>query len=558
MIALIYRVRAELPDGRALLYSLIADAYLGTLDKERGLEHLRPIPHGVDEMSRWLAAVAWHLQRQRTEKPDAEAGVFITRSNLLDLLSKVIPPKPEDDSRHIAELFVDYVARRSALLLPRGQTPSGDDLYAFLHLSFQEYFAAQFLRDRVADPEWRKLDEENEQYGTRLEDLRRYATLPVWRETLIFLWESAALVSRIFPQRLIERLLGWQRDVSIWRDFRVPTVQQLESKESESAWQANAQEVALIAGLSVNPHVVLDPSARRSLWERCWRWELKIQKRLTKPRKYSHLFEKQVARELLARPSFEGESVDVLCRVAATLRITSLNLSGCRALSNLAPLATLTGLTQLVLTDCASLTDLAPLVNLAKLETLQIGGCTALTELSPVAKLTNLAFLDLRVWRGRPDFTPVAKLVALTYLDLGGCQELTDLGPLTSLAELIYLDLSWSPKLVNLAPLSNLAGLTWLVLSGCNSLTELAPLARLTDLTYLFLSFCDGLKDLTPLAKLTKLDRLVLTCCTKLTDLAPLFSLVNLKHLDLTGCTGLAEAQVQQLQQALPKAKIER
>lgn len=30
MMALIYRVIAELPDGRAKLYGLIADAYLGT------------------------------------------------------------------------------------------------------------------------------------------------------------------------------------------------------------------------------------------------------------------------------------------------------------------------------------------------------------------------------------------------------------------------------------------------------------------------------------------------------------------------------------------------
>jgi internalin A len=558
MIALIYRVRAELPDGRALLYSLIADAYLGTLDKERGLEHLRPIPHGVDEMSRWLAAVAWHLQRQRTEKPDAEAGVFITRSELLDLLSKVIPPKPDDSSHHVAELFVDYVARRSALLLPRGQAPSGDDLYAFLHLSFQEYFAAQFLRDRVADPEWRQLDAENEQYGTRPEDLQRYATLPVWRETLIFLFESAALVSRVFPQRLTERLFHWPRDVSKWRDFRVPTVEQLKSKQSTSQSQANEQGVALVAGLSVNPHVVLDPLARTSLWERCWRWELKRQRNIEKAKNFSAYHRNDVARELLSRPSSERDTVGVLLRVAATLRVTLLNLERCLGLSDLAPLAKLTGLTQLNLNECASVTDLAPVASLSKLKMLYLGACTGLTDLTPVAKLGRLTVLSVRGWRGSIDLIPLARLAKLFYLDCTSCQELTDLSPLANLANLSYLSLFDCPQVVNLTPLADLVKLRDLDLSWCIALADVSPLANLADLYQLNLDWCAGLADIAPLAKLTKLETLGLEGCTKLTDLAPLSSLVNLKDLDLKGCTGLAEAQIQQLQQVLPKAKIER
>jgi internalin A len=470
----------------------------------------------------------------------------------------VIPPSPDDTSRHVAELFVDYVARRSALLLPRGQAPSGDELYAFLHLSFQEYFAAQFLRDRVADPEWCKLDEENKQYGTRPEDFQRYATLPVWRETLIFLWESAALVSRVFPQRLIERLIEWPRDVSRWRDFHVLTVEQLESKQSAGQWQANAQKVALIAGLSVNPHVVLDPLARTSLWERCWRWELKRQSNVEKAGNYSAYHENHVARELLSRPSFKHQTVDVLLKVAATLRTTVLNLSNCIGLSDLTPLAKLARLTQLNLGACTGLTDLTPLGDLAKLTHLYIGGCAGLTDLTPVAKLTRLIALSVGGWRGSIDLAPLAKLGKLFFLHLASCQELADLGQLTNLPKLYSMDLSWCPKVVDLAPLANLPELHSLALSGCAGLNDLRPLAKLPNLGNLQLGWCTRLTDVTPLANLTELKTLDLEGCTMVTDLAPLFSLVNLKELNLKGCTGLPEAEIQQLRQALPEAKIER
>lgn len=116
---------------------------------------------------------------------------LIDRDDLLDVLSEVIKPESGDEPRRIAELFLEYAGRRSGLLLPRGQDASGRDRYAFIHLSFQEYFAAQFLRDCVCDPDWLELDDENEEHGTRLQDVRRYAGQALWRETLIFLWESA-------------------------------------------------------------------------------------------------------------------------------------------------------------------------------------------------------------------------------------------------------------------------------------------------------------------------------------------------------------------------------
>lgn len=68
--------------------------------------------------------------------------------------------------------FVDYLARRSGLLLPRGQ-----DQFAFLHLSFQEYFAAVFLQNQIASPAW-LMGGDRVAAGTAKEDLRSYPGQP--------------------------------------------------------------------------------------------------------------------------------------------------------------------------------------------------------------------------------------------------------------------------------------------------------------------------------------------------------------------------------------------
>lgn len=130
-----------------MLYSLIADAYLGTLDTQRGLERLRPIPYSVENMRSWLAAIGWHLQRGRgTQIANEGTGeTLIAREQLLELLTRIIRARPGDEPRSIAGLFLDYVGRRSGLLLPRGP-----ELYAFLHLSVLYAICSRYIGARLA------------------------------------------------------------------------------------------------------------------------------------------------------------------------------------------------------------------------------------------------------------------------------------------------------------------------------------------------------------------------------------------------------------------------
>ncbi|HEV7404878.1 MAG TPA: leucine-rich repeat domain-containing protein [Chthoniobacteraceae bacterium] len=515
MIALIYRVRAELPDGRALLYNFIADAYLGTLDKERGLEHLRPIPHNVEEMSRWLAAIGWHLQRRRgtspteaekNEKAEAGSETLITREKLLEVLEAAIRPKapldpsqPPLSARETATLFLEYAGRRSGLLLPRGQDAKGEDLYAFLHLSFQEYFAALHLRDRISGGrKWWMAREERPEDGTGRGNLRDYAALPSWRETLIFLWESATLTSSELPQSLLAELFQWPSDdPAEWGEFPAITnglaeVEMLSKrvlKEHLLARRTESMQVLLAAALAVDPHVEMTGAARLALLKRCWSFEIARQNLAITAGVWEETEQNEIAQLLLSRATCLAESARLLGATAARASAVCLNLN-----------------------DCASLTDLAPLAGLASLQTLDLGGCTGLKDLTPLAGLASLRVLDLR-----------------------DCTALSDL-----------------------APLVGLAGLRTLYLSGCTGLTDLGPLAGLFSLHTLVLSGCTGLTDLAPLAGLASLQDLSLRDCTGLTDLAPLAGLPSLQTVALNGCTGLSGEAVESLQKSRPKLRVHR
>lgn len=189
MIALVYRVYVHLPDGRARLYDRIAQAYLETIDVTRKLPTLG---HTLEDMKRWLGYAAFQMQRARfDEAPGTEGdnGILVSRGQLAEWINFAMSlgdPAALAANRPTANAFVDWIARRAGLVIPRS-----DELFAFTHLSFQEYFAAWFLAEQVQDVAWTTSSAEQLPLssGTDVESLRMATHDTRWHETFVLMFE---------------------------------------------------------------------------------------------------------------------------------------------------------------------------------------------------------------------------------------------------------------------------------------------------------------------------------------------------------------------------------
>ncbi|MFT4924808.1 MAG: internalin A [Phenylobacterium sp.] len=187
MMALIFKVRSQLPDGRALLYNDIAQAYLESIDTARGLKD--PTPWQKKKF--WLAKISFEMQLRRealAEDGDSQE-LLISREDILNWIEQAMDDSGDVHNEGYAEKYLTWVIRRSGLLVPRGE-----DLFAFMHLSFQEYFAAVYIQLQVLNPEWWDKDEDDDEAATldpRVNQtvMSQWANAQVWQQSLVFLFE---------------------------------------------------------------------------------------------------------------------------------------------------------------------------------------------------------------------------------------------------------------------------------------------------------------------------------------------------------------------------------
>ncbi len=536
LIALIHRIEAQLPQGRFKLYQKIVEAYLESIDQYRGLLQGG---YSLEEKKRWLAYVGFRLQRRRSRhvaearenKQNQPREILVQEQQLHGWIGEAMALSPHDvaDKVEAARTFVEYIARRSGLLLPRGE-----GAHAFVHLSFQEYFAAEHFLENVLFAGWWSDPTKGETPGDSLDDLRAYAGDPIWRETLILLFGLLAGKPKQTRQ-LASALFG-------------PSFGDLET--DPSGWQ----RAILLAEVSADPHSGLPGPDRSAAWKACWRRELKEQSGKDRVSLSNHRAE--VAAALLGsdpspsspiwnflepgleRLSLNGTQIRNLQPLAKLANLNWLDLNGTQV-QDLQPLAKLANLNWLYLNG-TQVQDLQPLAKLANLNGLYLNG-TQVQDLQPLAKLANLNGLYLNGTQVQ-DLQPLAKLANLNWLDLNGTQ-VQDLQPLAKLANLNWLDLNGT-QVQDLQPLAKLANLNWLYLNG-TQVQDLQPLAKLANLNWLDLNGTQ-VQDLQPLAKLANLNWLDLNG-TQVQDLQPLAKLANLNWLDLNG------TQVQDLQ---PLAKL--
>ena len=542
MMALIHRIEATLPHGRALLYERIAEAYLESIDRFRGIDSS---PHDLPRKKGWLARVGFELQRRRTSRNHREnSNILVDFDTVMGWLNEEMNRSDKFRNSPSAREFLKIVGRRSGLFLPRGE-----GRYAFVHLSFQEYFAAVALAREVTRLRWARGRESR--LGFDHDTLANWAGESIWRETFAFLFELLASQEEDdWHADLLDCVFG--------EDFS-----RLDNSKSE---EMSLNLGHLLARLVVNSRSGLSLTKRNEAIAYCVKAQFQLQLPRGPEKATSSIFAdlvrddtqlnatvfKEIGEHLeMETPGrrdldLRGSLISDLVPLANLTTLERLDLTGAQLsdleplrhltklehlelmdtlISHIGPLAYLTSLERLDLDD-TQISDLNPLVNLASLKWLSLAG-TQISDFRPLANLISLTWLNLMRTK-LTEIGPIANLTRLEYLLLNGTL-ISDARPLASLTSLRWLSLM-DTKIFDVRPLANLPVLEMLNL-GYTQVTGIKPLADLPALESLYLNHTP-VADITPLASLATLEHLVLRD-TRVSDIGPLSNLAALERLDL-------------------------
>ncbi|MDX2215250.1 MAG: HEAT repeat domain-containing protein, partial [Oculatellaceae cyanobacterium bins.114] len=192
IIALIHRYQTELPRDRYELYDRAVRTLLTTWDSSReitthkALQYLR-----LDNLRHLMERLAYWIHTQGGTG-DNEGGTLIDRDELITQLSQYIKEEKKlerNEAKAEAERFLRHIRDRTGLLNEQGQ-----DCYAFVHKTFQEYLTAQEIRDR-----------QEESFDVVLEHIQTHLHDPHWREVLLLL---IAQQKRSNPTKCLQSILN--------------------------------------------------------------------------------------------------------------------------------------------------------------------------------------------------------------------------------------------------------------------------------------------------------------------------------------------------------------
>lgn len=436
MMNILKRSGKPLPDGRAALYDEIVKAYLVGIDSAY---RLRPVlgntcPFDAHQRRFLLSLLGAHMQQTRTVKSDnriqdaddvsdeqcaeSEGNILISRPDLEQLLSPAIQ-RMRDEHRVIsdhtsAELLdelLHHIASRSGLLIPRSSDVDGNTLYSFTHLSFLEFFAAEWLGmdfDRQRNRIVRRtlaleenhtlseidLDREFPPQGPIQHPRETFKTLhgfSAWHEPLIFLLESRKADTPTLLRWLFPALHPTNREP------------RTENRELTSP-RLPIATVQLVVKLAQDPEIPLSAATRQGWWRILWSAYLACRHA---PSGYPIEGRWPIAPLLLGSSVNRSEVLQALVDIypkeeerPPNSRPPRLHLCNCRELTSedLNQIARLTTLRSLDLLCCSGLVDTQPLGSLSHLECLDLSSCTGLQgreALRGITKLKNLQTLLL-------------------------------------------------------------------------------------------------------------------------------------------------------------------
>ena len=390
LMALIHRIDATLPQEKWLLYERIAEAYLVSIDRFRGLSD------GTYDLPRkkmWLGRVGFEMQCRREQSGDMD--LLVRRDDVLHWLGSEMERTKAPADTPTSEEFLSFVGRRSGLFVPRG-----GDLYAFRHLSFQEYFAAVALAIEVTGFSWAK--DGCSSLGFNRTDLAGWARQRSWLETFCFLFEMLA-------------------DKPEWHSELAKCV--FGGEFSDLAGLEASDELYnlahLAARLVVNPHSGLGPRERVQAVEWCVCTQIKYSDYCWETKgngPESSLFGLLMAEDNNLCGTVMASIRKLWSQTAEGLYWKVLDLRGV-GMVNLQQIAELSGVKMLILAD-TDVADVRCITALAELLVLDLDG-TAVTDVTPLGDMPQIGVLSLERTNVE-DLTPLVRLRNLDLLLLSG------------------------------------------------------------------------------------------------------------------------------------------
>ncbi len=202
IIALIHRYQALLPKERYKLYDKAVETLITNWDKNKELSNHEVLEYlGLDDLRRLMEKLAYWIHKQGGTG-EREGGTLIDRDELIEQLSHTIKTQKQIElhcARKEAKRFVDFIRDRTGLLNEQGQ-----DCYAFVHKTFQEYLCAQEINYQA--------DNESN-FDIVLNNITAHLHDPHWREVLLL------LIAQQKPKKAVkavQEILNHRSDYESW------------------------------------------------------------------------------------------------------------------------------------------------------------------------------------------------------------------------------------------------------------------------------------------------------------------------------------------------------
>ena len=481
LMAIVHRERAHLPDGKALLYEEIANAYINTIDKQRKIAPGDILAqYGWSDRKAWLSYVGFKMQETRSLQIDGEAGILVDESDVVQWLSDAMASSGVPETEEAAKTFLYWVARRSGLLLPRGEAR-----YAFVHLSFQEYFCACYLDSCIVRPAFIRDKLEAEADVTKLK-LVGWSQETRWLETLVFLFE----------------LLSAERD-SEWVDDLAQII-----FEDSIKTGAYFRAFELAARIVKNKHIKISGKLRDALAGSLSGYAIREYENNRYAKEdgvlssllhsgYAALVKGKGAAAVEYKAGIASKVIGRLKEVASPEMVRVLIVDSIHA-SDIKFLSLFVNVISVYISDSNILSS-SFLGEFKYLENLHLASVpiTDISSLNSVPNIRSLKLVDTPV----SNISPLGSMKGLDALELSGTK-VSDLTILSRLKVLTKLDISGG-KVKSLAPVGAIKSLSTLFLDEI-LVNDFSPLESLKKLSVLRIDnseikdfgFCSGLKKL--------------------------------------------------------------